>query len=682
MVTFEPCDDGLDIVDPIERRRYRLRTGGPVAPSEIDEAAFYFPVDAAVAVDAATVRVAGIADAYVRREDGGMVAALRPGAEIELPADSYELELNGPVKCYFRVEGAVAASADGDRIAFSFDADELLVGARSYHQRPAATMTITSDPADALRALSYLGSALKTTSPERSYPTLRGHPPTVEVGATLSIPDGLSTPDTGVEIEVPPTHRAAAIAAPLAFYLGAELVPGESGRLRCVDREFALDEPDLQTGVERALKQSFLFDCLVRTEGYYRVDLHERAALAPRLDLDLAALYDRPLADRLGAYLSVPFETVADHVPRWNLAAYVDASPTGLEALPFVVGDLAIVRPATGERVSPAAFREGVLDDFMGATRGDRVRGPDRDAGTLGLIRPPETDAVESAWFGDGTPIGATKATLAAFRNKLDRRPDAGDIEIAVVGNDPEMRAENDAVRAAYGSRTELPFDVTVRRDRTTGELRGLLGQDVDFLHYIGHVDERGFECADGYLDATDIDSVGVGAFLLNACRTYEQGMALVEAGSVGGVVTLNDVVDSGALRVGKTMARLLDLGFPLRAAIEIARTESVVGGHYTVVGDGRAAVVQEDDGLSMLCRIAGADDGYELTIDAFVPRERGMGTMARPMVGGAKRHYLAPGVIGQFQLSREELREYLDQHRYPIKKDRCLYWQSSSLDL
>jgi len=115
VVSFEPCDGGLGIVDPIERRRYRLRTAEPVAPSRVDGAAFYFPVDAAVAIDAGSVTVDGVADAYLRREDGGMVAAIRPGTETELPAGSYEIELNGPVKCYLRVEGALAASAPSTR---------------------------------------------------------------------------------------------------------------------------------------------------------------------------------------------------------------------------------------------------------------------------------------------------------------------------------------------------------------------------------------------------------------------------------------------------------------------------------------------------------------------------------------------------------------------------------------
>ena len=694
MVSFKAHDDGIEVIDPIERRRLRVTTARPVEPTPVDTDRFTFPVDEAVSIATDTVAVDGVADSYVRT-DGEMVAAVRPDAPTELPPDSYEVEVNAPVKLYFRSDGALTVTADGDRVQLSFDGD-VLVGARSYHERPAATITTTSDSEDALRALSYLGSALKTTSPERSYPTLRGHPPTVEVGESFAVPDALSKPDTGVEVVVPPTHRAAVVAAPLAFYLGADLVPGTDPRVVTDDLAFPLDssaDSDYSTidapgdadgferAVERVLKQTFFFDCLTRTEGYYEVDLHERAAVEPHVDLDFSALYDATLAERLEAYLSVPFDTVAPHLPRWNVAAFVEPTAAGVEALPFVVGDLAVVRPAEGESVSAEEMRSTVVDDYMD----DLTRGPDRtdDGDDLpSLVRPPQTDAVEVAWFGEGVPVGASKATTAAFHNWFDRRPDAGDIDIAVVCNDDAMRAENDVVTEAYGSREDLPFEVTLHRDLTTAELRDVLTEDADFLHYIGHIDADGFDCDDGALDATTLDSVGVDAFLLNACRSYDQGMALVEAGSVGGVVTFSEVVDSGAVRVGATMARLLDRGFPLRPALEIARGESIVGGHYTVVGDGRVAVVQSDGGLSMLCELAAVGtDAYDVTFRTYPPREGGMGTLARPTVPGTDCYFLAPGAIGPFRMSSDAVREYLDHHRYPVEIKGELGWTPDALD-
>ncbi|MFC4551016.1 MULTISPECIES: hypothetical protein [Halorussus] len=731
MVSFNAHKNGIEIVDSIERRRLRLavpESAGSVEPTPVSPDRFSFPVDAAVEVAAGAIVVEGVAEGYVRREDGEMVAAVGSDASTELPADRYEVEVNVPVKLYLRGEGEFAATVDGDRTRFSFGGETVLVGARSYHERPAATVTTSTDPEDALRALSYLGSALKTTSPERSYPTLRGHPPRLEVGEEFAVPDSLSKPETGVELVVPPTHRAAVVAAPLAFYLGADVRPGEDPRLLADGFEFPLDERSVpesfarstavtadgdgfSLAVERALRQSFFLDCLVRTEGYYRVALHEREAVESELALDFAALYDRPLAARLETYLSVPFEAVADHLPRWNVAAFVEPTAAGLEALPYVVGDLAVVRPAEGEPVSPEAVRAAVLDDFLDrpGTRGggDRHRtragggaddeedreNPDAENPPLPrMVRPPETDAVEVAWFGDGVPMDASKATTTAFENWFDRDSVDGDIDIVVVCNDESMRVEDDVVSDVYGSREDLPFDVSVRRDLTTAELRETLTAGADFLHYVGHIDADGFACADGSLDATTLDVVDVDAFLLNACRSYEQGMALVEAGSVGGVVTFSEVVDSGAVRVGATMARLLDRGFPLRPALEIAREESFVGGHYTVVGDGRVSVVQAEGGLSMLCELVSeeadssassdaAADVRDVTFYTYPPREGGLGTLARPTVAEMDRYYLTPGTIGPLRARVDELREYLARNRYPIKEDGALRWCSDVLD-
>ena len=51
--------------------------------------------------------------------------------------------------------------------------------------------SVTSGPARLAKtapiALSTLSSALKTTSVERSYPTLRGHPPALELGDALDV---------------------------------------------------------------------------------------------------------------------------------------------------------------------------------------------------------------------------------------------------------------------------------------------------------------------------------------------------------------------------------------------------------------------------------------------------------------------------------------------------------------
>jgi hypothetical protein len=171
---------------------------------------------------------------------------------------------------------------------------------------------------------------------------------------------------------------------------------------------------------------------------------------------------------------------------------------------------------------------------------------------------------------------------------------------------------------------------------------------------------------------------VGVRAFLLNACRSYRQGHALVERGAVGGVATFADVADAGAVRGVRAMARLLNRGFPLGAAHAIASGESVGGGSYLVGGDGTVDVVQPRYGAPVLCGVRavdGDDADYELTVRAYLPSGVGVGALAVPYVGDNEEYYLPPGRLDTFRLSEAELREYLAWFDDPVRRAGDLYW-------
>ncbi|WP_227354090.1 hypothetical protein [Haladaptatus salinisoli] len=671
MLSFEPLpDSGLAVVDPIERRRYTLGTPKSVAPEPASADRFYFPVDRAVRISTDELTLDQRVDAFVRGATGELLFEVGSDTAEKLPPGEYCVELNAPVKVYLRVDGALSVRASVNRIGFRFDPAEILVGARSYHHHPQATVTTTDDPEDVLTALSALSSALKTTTCERSYPTLRGHPPTVELGDELRVPAELERPETGVRLELPPTLDAAYVAAPLAYYLGAEMVPGDEARLVAGDFEHSLPSARFERGVERALKRVFFLDCLTRTEGYYRVDLYERERAD--LDVDFSALYDLPIAEQLPAYFSVPFDRLAPHVPRWPLTAHVAPTPEHVGAIPFVVNDLGVVRTPSATPVSADDVRSTVVESFLDDVRGE-------SEGDYAFVRPEPGASLEQAWFADDLPLRATKAIPQAFRNKLECEPKSGFIDIAVVCNEPKM-ATDEGVKDVYGCRDELSFDVTIHADLSTAELRTVLESDVDFLHYVGHIDDAGFRCRDGSLDATTVTDVGVPTFLLNACQSYEQGLALVEGGSVGGVVTFSDVVSDGAARMGYAMARLLNLGFPLGSALGLARTESIVGGHYLVVGDGSADAVQVEDGVPTLCDVRTRDEGYDVTPVTHPSREGKIGTMAFPLVESNEHHYLVPGALRTFRLSEAELRQYLVWHQSPVRKDGELVWDEDPL--
>ncbi|WP_135805495.1 caspase family protein [Halorussus marinus] len=677
-----PSDrDGVVIRDHVERRTYTLSTSGGVDPDPIDPDSLGFPVDAAVSVTTDTVVLPTFVGAFVRDADGAMRLEVSNDTSARLPDGEYGIELCAPMKLYLGVEGPVEVLATPERIRFEFaPGTEVRIGARSHHERPPGTVTTTDDPEDVLAAVSTLGTALKTTSPERSFPTLRGHPPLVERGDDLRVPDDLDVPDTGVRIELPPERRYAYVAAPLALYLGADLVAANAPRIVTDEGfEHSLDgRRGFEGEVKRVLKQTFLLDCVTRTEGYYPVDLHERQGVEPLVDLDFADLYDRSLAERLQAHLSVPYEVVEEFVPTWKLTAHVEPTPEHVAALPFLADDLAVVRtPRTREVTAQSSSLP--VGEF--ARDGDFTRSTADSSGKLPVVEPEPTDSIEQAWLGDSAPIDASKATPTAFRNRLDHDEPDGDIDIVVVCNDTAMGEERDLAAEVYGSREELPFDVTVRRDLTARELRGVLADDAAFLHYIGHIDEEGFECADGHLDATTLESVGVEAFVLNACQSYEQGMALVEAGSVGGVVTLDDVINSGAVRVGKTMIRLLNRGFPLRAALSIAKGRSLVGDSYIVVGDGNVEVSQTKSKVALLFEIETNGDGFELTPRSYPSNSIGMGSFVTPQIEDNCQSYLASGTLDTFRMSAEELQQIFFMENLPAKIDGKFSW-SNDVDL
>ena len=664
---------GVRIDDRIERRHCEIRTTDPVDPVPLAANPFRYPTDSAVEIRTGGLVFEGFSRTFVHGD--GSDTEVGHFESQSFGPGTYELELSGPVKLYAAVEGPMTVETTVTDLEVSLERPgRVRLGARSYHERPATTVTTTDDPVDAMAAVSTFGSALKTTASERSYPTLRGHPPALELGDELSVPAGLEPPAPDIRIEVPPALRDVLVVSPLAYYLGARVVRGDTPRLVVDGETIPLDDcPGFEARVERTLKKTFLLDCLVRTAGPRSVPLYERRQLEPSLDVDLADLYGLPGPERLLAYDEVPYETVAGYVPTWKLTATVEPVSRSLEVLPFLVADLAVVQSSLDgipAGVAPLAGTDGGTD-VGGSVRPDES-GDDRAAGP---VEPRTCDSLERAWVGSGTPVGASKAIPEAYRNRLDRTPREEEIEIVVVCNDERMLSERDGVESVYGSREEFPVDVSFYEDLSTDRLRLLLESDVDYLHYIGHVDDDGFRCRDGKLDASTLESVAVDIFFLNACRSYEQGRRLIEKGAIAGVVTLDEVINSGAVRIGKTLAELLNYGFPLRSGLNLARDRSIVGSQYLVIGDGNADVAQAQNGVALLADVTSVPDGYELDLSTYPPRERGMGTQFRPALDGFEDVYLCPGTLPTFDVSPEALAEYFSKSVLPVRMDGEFTW-------
>ncbi|MCU4925457.1 hypothetical protein OB905_05565 [Halobacteria archaeon AArc-dxtr1] len=671
---------GLVITDPIEQRQLQVRTPAPVSPASIDTDQFCFPVDTACTIDTESLTFNQRYSVHVHDENGQSIRSLEVGDTCTLDGSLRFVGLGGPIKLYCRIAAPAQIEAGIDSIRLSFaDVSRVAIGARSLHEQPAGTIQTPDDPETMMRAVSALSSALKTTSVERSWPTLRGHPPLLERGDELEIPELVSPTETGVTITVPATHRELYTVAPLSFYLGARIEAGSSPRLEADGFEYAFDATALEDDVARTLRQLVFLDSLVRTEGLYRDELHERVALESTLPFDLGALYGAPLSEQLATYLQVPYDVLEPHLPRWPLTAYVPGEPDGVEILPYVVNELGIVRAPRGTTIEPSADRTAE----SGLTRSVRSpRSPDPTAGStdrssdLRVVEPAVVDgSIEHAWFGPDVPHNASKALVESFHNQLSRSARSETIEILVVCNDARMLEEHDVLGETYGSREALPFNVDSKFGVSRAELATLLRDGgYDFLHFIGHATPDGLRCSDGELDVRELATIDLGVFFLNACQSYQQGVALARKGAFGGIVTLEDIDNSEAVESGETIARLLNLGFPLRAVLELSQETAALGEEYLIVGDGSTDIAQSDGGAPIVVRL-GTDSSEPIRFQTYTTKELQIGTASAPMVEAITQKYLTPGEIRNSELEPADLESYLTWTRTPLLIDGSFLW-------
>ncbi|MCU4925591.1 hypothetical protein OB905_06265 [Halobacteria archaeon AArc-dxtr1] len=675
-------DCQIEVRDPVERSSLGFSFPEPVAIEPIETDDFHFPVETAVRFAASAIECETIRDVHVWTGDGEFVAESTNGEALMLPAEEYLIDVAGSIKCNFRVTAPLQVLSDGERTSIGFERETTVeLGIRSLHERPRGAITVSESPYSLLEALSYLGDSLQTLSPDRSFPTLRGHPPRFERGDSLEIPDGLSKPDTGIQLQLPPSRRYLYPATTLAYYLGAEIVPGREPRL-VADRQshdLGSDEISYDRAVSRILQHVFFLDCLTRTEGMVKAPLHERSTFERRLaetDLgpdavDFAALYEAPIDERVARYLEIPFEAVVDDLPEWRLTADVQPDPEYLESLPYLAADLAIVRcrdptpvddlPETPEPVRDF-FRDGTLEET-----------------DISFVDLPKAWSVEQTFVGDANPIAASKATLESFRSKFDRTATrSDDVTVTVIVNDDRMGKEREAVRERYRALEEQGATVTVATDASVDRIADILGGDDDFIHYIGHVDREGLECPDGHFDTTENGPYGVDAFILNGCQSYAQGEGLVRGGCVAGVVTTSKVLNEPAVEIGATFARLLTDGFTMAAATDVASRQRLVGNQYLVIGEGSFRVAERENGTPTMCQLEDREDGsWDLTMKTYPASDMDMGTLITPHIPGVNERYLTSGTIDTLHVKREELRAFLEPTSFPVEHCGDLVWSN-----
>lgn len=439
---------------------FRVDGGGTVEAARTEP--FVFPVDRAVSVTTGRLRTEPHQMLYVRDGSGDHLGELTSSPR-RFEGGTHFLEVEGSVLVYVRIPDASFTAAYGSEdladapVAVDFDEPATVqIGARSLHSRPAATVTVPDDPAALLEAVSYLGSSLEEDTCERSWPTLRGHPPAIAPGDSLAVPDALSKPDTGVTVEVPAEYASIYRVAPLAFYLGATLEAGQRPALHLANghtEPLATGDRSLEGAVEDVLGRCLVLDSLVRSGGYYSLPRNEYDALAGELPFYPPKLADASIADQLLEYLEVEADVLAGHRPQWPLAPTLQPRVEDAELLAPLLDALAPIRVADGGAVT----------------------GRTSDGGRPGPV--PATTA-------ERPPREAARLLPGAFENQRERTlTNSDDATLGFVLGDAERASE----LRKYVRTVEMPAlredAVDVYAGASPSTIRESLATDPDFLY-------------------------------------------------------------------------------------------------------------------------------------------------------------------------------------------------------
>jgi hypothetical protein len=566
----------------------------------------------------------------------------------QLPPGEHVVETvgdDGPTVAV-RVEGPATLTTDGATTRLRFpDRRPVAIAAREPAPRP-ETLTVPRTPSGLAAAVTAAGSRIPD-GPERSLAPNRPHPPVVEYGTV----DQPSVGDRPIDFRVPADLEHVLVAAPLAYYLGAALdpVPDATPLVSVPETgfEYAFSSlPSFGSEVADALRRVVHLDHCVRepaVEGALPLTVEDEPLDALGLDGDAAR------AVSPGVRYATFLEADGVDLPEWHLSTYVEADYDRARALPALLERLSLVYPAEATEMSPRELVSAALDEFH------------RGVVSIDPLAPELGVGARHGWLADGEVVDAFKTTPRAYEHTRRRRPSGDALSVAVVLNDPAMDDEL-AVADAYRARSEaVPLSVEVHESLTATELARLFERELDFLHYVGHCDADGLRCTDGALSVDALDRAGPRAFFLNACGSYREGEALVEKGSLAGGVTLEEVFNEQATRVGTAFGRLVVSGFRIDRALSTARRQIRMGRDYATVGDGTTRIAPAVGEPAILSLEEAENGRYTLRYDA----DLGAGGVYRDPFDGTVR---PRGVAATTSLDRTATVDALRRHDGPVE--------------
>jgi hypothetical protein len=506
---------------------------------------------------------------------------------VSLPVATYRLTFHqNSLSLYLEFE---AAAELVDRLkspwVVSFDQPtEVRLAVRDTADHPRGSVTAESTPAGVARALTTLSAGLRTTTPDRSFPSLRIHPPRIKIGSETQIPKAVSkrVPETGIEVVTPRRIDSLLAVSPLVHYLCADL--------RVTDRDTPLlrapavgfkhqlggDSSGRQTGrgtdnnnssrfdsvsaaVGKVLERVFWLDCLVRNAGPHGVELSvvDRAREAG-LSLDAEALYDADPAARLAAYFEADYTSVSELFPRWQVGAVVPPTVESVPAIPRLSFGLAKVFVTDNKTNAPV----------LGGTVGNSTTPPST---------PPATgpgDTRVGCRVVMETP-GSWEATPSALR-QFEQTTD-GALRVAVAGERADAAIRDRIDPADPGITVTRPSPLTRSR------FHEMLSDPLEVLYYADNEQSGGFNCTDGVVSVEHLPETVAEVAVLDTPASLSVGRELVATDRVAtAVVRASD----GDATLGIDTVRWLLLRVRAGDAVWLTRRYGSADENARVVGD------------------------------------------------------------------------------------------------
>jgi hypothetical protein len=476
---------------------------------------------------------------------------------------------------------------------------------------PRAKGYTPGDIEEVFQYVSALCTCDRLSSPQKSDPRFR---PPITAARADAFREG--SEKSHISFHLQPDLRALYPVSTLAYYLSAPAVIDDGNYIAFSSGETIAipGVPELETWAAGMLRRTFYLDCAVRyaaVSGGMLNGLNVRRLLGrPAEDI-----FNMGPGERLQLYSGVP---EVPGLPSWHMAAYLDPVPGSAEALPYLMRALSAIYTPRAFPVSERSVVSMSIREFLGNGKGADVM-----AGTSGqVVLPSLREAGAHLWFSDGFPVDASKVSARSISGKRHGRKNNG-TSIGIVCNEGSMSGEVDAIIDALGG-TEA--SVEILWDAGVSGFSRAFARGFDVVQVIGHCDERGLKCHDGFAKVKDIEKNRTPMFFFNSCASYREAAQLVERGSVCGVATLFRVLEEAAVDVCRDFYRMLGAGYPVSLSICAARECSALGKEYLLVGDGSFAcfgndplkpfyrIVPRHGGYSLDCTTGNVDKGYVMS--------------------------------------------------------------------